>query len=86
MLVGLSVFSVFFSHVVGFSGAGGLCTLVHSFCAALGWKGEKVGGPLAPPIRFIGGTRHLTRRFTSRLRWRRWWVDCGTCSSLSCSV
>lgn len=45
MLLGLSVFSVFFSHVVGFSGAGGLCTLVHSFCAALGWKSEKVRGP-----------------------------------------
>uniref|UniRef100_A0A3B3D6J6 Cation/H+ exchanger transmembrane domain-containing protein n=1 Tax=Oryzias melastigma TaxID=30732 RepID=A0A3B3D6J6_ORYME len=49
MLVGLSVFSVFFSHVVGFSGAGGLCTLVHSFCAALGWKGEK-----APVAAMVG--------------------------------
>ncbi|XP_072232574.1 sodium/hydrogen exchanger 9B2 [Leuresthes tenuis] len=42
MLLGLSIFSVFFSHVVGFAGAGGLCTLVLSFLAALGWKGDKV--------------------------------------------
>uniref|UniRef100_A0A1A7WWZ9 Cation/H+ exchanger transmembrane domain-containing protein n=2 Tax=Iconisemion striatum TaxID=60296 RepID=A0A1A7WWZ9_9TELE len=42
MLVGLSIFSVFFSHVVGFAGAGGLCTLVLSFLAALGWRSEKV--------------------------------------------
>uniref|UniRef100_A0A3P9I5R9 Cation/H+ exchanger domain-containing protein n=1 Tax=Oryzias latipes TaxID=8090 RepID=A0A3P9I5R9_ORYLA len=49
MLLGLSVFSVFFSHVVGFSGAGGLCTLVHSFCAALGWKSEK-----APVAAMVG--------------------------------
>ncbi|XP_070404812.1 sodium/hydrogen exchanger 9B2 isoform X2 [Nothobranchius furzeri] len=42
MLVGLSIFSVFFSHAVGFAGAGGLCTLVLSFLAALGWKSEKV--------------------------------------------
>lgn len=42
LLVGLSVFSVFFSHVVGFAGAGGLCTLVLSFLAALGWKTDKV--------------------------------------------
>uniref|UniRef100_A0A087YFB9 Cation/H+ exchanger transmembrane domain-containing protein n=1 Tax=Poecilia formosa TaxID=48698 RepID=A0A087YFB9_POEFO len=42
LLVGLSVFSVFFSHVVGFAGAGGLCTLVLSFLAALGWKTDKI--------------------------------------------
>ncbi|KAM4536639.1 sodium/hydrogen exchanger 9B2-like isoform 2-T2 [Odontesthes bonariensis] len=42
MLLGLSIFSVFFSHVVGFAGAGGLCTLVLSFLAALGWKSDKV--------------------------------------------
>ncbi|XP_056432275.1 sodium/hydrogen exchanger 9B2-like [Gadus chalcogrammus] len=41
MLLGLSVFSVFFSHVVGFAGAGGLCTLVLSFLAALAWKTDK---------------------------------------------
>ncbi|XP_024865895.1 sodium/hydrogen exchanger 9B2 [Kryptolebias marmoratus] len=41
MLLGLSIFSVFFSHVIGFAGAGGLCTLVLSFLAALGWKSEK---------------------------------------------
>uniref|UniRef100_A0A3P9PGI7 Cation/H+ exchanger transmembrane domain-containing protein n=1 Tax=Poecilia reticulata TaxID=8081 RepID=A0A3P9PGI7_POERE len=41
LLVGFSVFSVFFSHVVGFAGAGGLCTLVLSFLAALGWKTDK---------------------------------------------
>ena len=44
MLLGLSVFSVFFSHVLGFAGAGGLCTLVLSFLAALVWKTDKVTG------------------------------------------
>ncbi|XP_041842141.1 sodium/hydrogen exchanger 9B2 isoform X2 [Melanotaenia boesemani] len=42
MLLALSIFSVFFSHVVGFAGAGGLCTLVLSFLAALGWRRDKV--------------------------------------------
>ncbi|XP_074555231.1 sodium/hydrogen exchanger 9B2 [Halichoeres trimaculatus] len=41
MLLGLSIFSVFFSHVVGFAGAGGLSTLVLAFLAALGWKSDK---------------------------------------------
>uniref|UniRef100_A0A3Q2TWB8 Sodium/hydrogen exchanger 9B2-like n=1 Tax=Fundulus heteroclitus TaxID=8078 RepID=A0A3Q2TWB8_FUNHE len=49
MLLGLSIFSVFFSHVVGFAGAGGLCTLVLSFLAALGWKAEK-----APVAAMVG--------------------------------
>lgn len=48
MLLGLSMFSVFFSHVIGFAGAGGLCTLVLSFMAALGWKSDKVT-PLQGP-------------------------------------
>ncbi|KAM4536719.1 sodium/hydrogen exchanger 9B2-like isoform 1-T2 [Odontesthes bonariensis] len=42
MLLGLSIFSIFLSHVVGFAGAGTLCTLVLSFMAALGWKSDKV--------------------------------------------
>lgn len=42
MLLGLSIFSVFFSHVIGFAGAGGLCTLVLAFLAALGWNKDKV--------------------------------------------
>lgn len=42
MLLALSIFSVFFSHVIGFAGAGGLCTLVLAFLAALGWKTDKV--------------------------------------------
>lgn len=42
ILLGLSIFSVFFSHVIGFAGAGGLCTLVLAFLAALGWKTDKV--------------------------------------------
>lgn len=42
MLLGLSIFSVFFTHVVGFAGAGGLCTLVLAFMAALSWKADKV--------------------------------------------
>ena len=42
MLLGLSVFSVFGCRVVGFPGAGGLCTLVMAFLAALGWGEDKV--------------------------------------------
>ncbi|XP_038128243.1 sodium/hydrogen exchanger 9B2 isoform X1 [Cyprinodon tularosa] len=49
MLLGLSIFSVFLSHVIGFAGAGGLCTLVLSFMAALGWKTEK-----APVAAMVG--------------------------------
>ncbi|XP_028998806.3 sodium/hydrogen exchanger 9B2 [Betta splendens] len=45
MLLGLSTFSVFCSHAVGFAGAGGLCTLVLAFLAALSWKADK--GPVA---------------------------------------
>lgn len=47
LLLGLSVFAVFFSQVMGVAGAGGLCTLVLAFIAALGWKAEKVTA--APP-------------------------------------
>ncbi|KAM6909216.1 LOW QUALITY PROTEIN: sodium/hydrogen exchanger 9B2 [Xenentodon cancila] len=49
MLLGLSIFSVFFSHVVGFAGAGSLSTLVLSFLAALGWKSDK-----APVAALVG--------------------------------
>ncbi|XP_061565826.1 sodium/hydrogen exchanger 9B2 isoform X2 [Cololabis saira] len=49
MLLGLSIFSVFFSHVVGFAGAGGLSTLVLSFLAGLGWKSHK-----APVAAMVG--------------------------------
>ncbi|XP_034020167.1 sodium/hydrogen exchanger 9B2-like [Thalassophryne amazonica] len=42
MLLGMSIFSVFFSHVVGYAGAGGLCVLVLAFLAGVGWKSEKV--------------------------------------------
>ncbi|KAL7375685.1 hypothetical protein ABVT39_021984, partial [Epinephelus coioides] len=49
MLLGLSIFSVFFSHVIGFAGAGGLCTLVLAFLAALGWKTNK-----APVAAMVG--------------------------------
>ncbi|XP_029986021.1 sodium/hydrogen exchanger 9B2-like isoform X2 [Sphaeramia orbicularis] len=49
MLLGLSIFSVFCSHVIGFAGAGGLCTLVLSFLAALGWKADK-----APVAAMVG--------------------------------
>ncbi|KAF7641478.1 hypothetical protein LDENG_00280320 [Lucifuga dentata] len=49
MLLGLSIFSVFFSHVIGFAGAGGLCTLVLAFLAALGWKTDK-----APVAAMVG--------------------------------
>ncbi|KAG8005885.1 Sodium/hydrogen exchanger 9B2 [Nibea albiflora] len=49
MLLGLSIFSVFFSHVIGFAGAGGLSTLVLAFLAALGWKTNK-----APVAAMVG--------------------------------
>uniref|UniRef100_A0A3P9DTE2 Sodium/hydrogen exchanger 9B2-like n=1 Tax=Maylandia zebra TaxID=106582 RepID=A0A3P9DTE2_9CICH len=49
MLLGLSTFSVFFSHVIGFAGAGSLCILVLAFLAALGWKTEK-----APVAEMVG--------------------------------
>ncbi|KAJ8416581.1 hypothetical protein AAFF_G00358690 [Aldrovandia affinis] len=41
LLLGLSVFAVFGSRVAGFSGAGGLCTLVMAFLAGLAWGGSK---------------------------------------------
>ncbi|XP_029943281.1 sodium/hydrogen exchanger 9B2 [Salarias fasciatus] len=49
MLLGLSIFSVFCSHVVGYAGAGGLCTLVLAFLAALGWRADK-----APVAAMVG--------------------------------
>uniref|UniRef100_A0A8C2ZXT6 Cation/H+ exchanger transmembrane domain-containing protein n=1 Tax=Cyclopterus lumpus TaxID=8103 RepID=A0A8C2ZXT6_CYCLU len=49
LLLGLSIFSVFFSHVIGFAGAGGLSTLVLAFLAALGWKTDK-----APVAAMVG--------------------------------
>ncbi|KAF1381127.1 hypothetical protein PFLUV_G00171300 [Perca fluviatilis] len=49
MLSGLSIFSVFFSRVIGFSGAGTLSTLVLSFLASLGWKTDK-----APVVAMMG--------------------------------
>ena len=42
MLLGLSVFSVFGCRVVGFPGAGSVCTMVMAFLAALGWGEDKV--------------------------------------------
>ncbi|XP_034044192.1 sodium/hydrogen exchanger 9B2 isoform X2 [Thalassophryne amazonica] len=42
LVLGLSVFAVFGSSVAGFSGCGGLCTLVLAFLAGLGWGAEKV--------------------------------------------
>ncbi|XP_035280605.1 sodium/hydrogen exchanger 9B2-like isoform X1 [Anguilla anguilla] len=41
LLLGLSVFAVFVSHIANFSGAGGLCALVMSFMAGLAWGGAK---------------------------------------------
>ncbi|KAM6949133.1 sodium/hydrogen exchanger 9B2-like [Aplochiton taeniatus] len=49
ILLGLSVFAVFGSHVAGFAGAGGLCTLVMAFLAALGWGKDK-----APVANLVG--------------------------------
>ncbi|XP_078100503.1 sodium/hydrogen exchanger 9B2-like [Sander vitreus] len=49
MLLGLSIFSVFFSRVIGFAGAGSLSTLVLAFLAALGWKTDK-----APVAAMVG--------------------------------
>ncbi|KAK2899409.1 hypothetical protein Q8A73_012538 [Channa argus] len=51
MLLGLSIFSVFFSHVIGFAGAGGLSTLVLAFLSALSWKSDK-----APVAAMVGRT------------------------------
>ncbi|XP_061620545.1 sodium/hydrogen exchanger 9B2 isoform X1 [Phyllopteryx taeniolatus] len=42
-LLAFSIFAVFFTQVVGASGAGGLCTLVLAFLAALGWGTDKAG-------------------------------------------
>ncbi|KAF4078381.1 hypothetical protein AMELA_G00198630 [Ameiurus melas] len=41
MLLGLSVFCVFVSHVAGLGGAGGLSTLVLSFIAGISWDKKK---------------------------------------------
>ncbi|XP_008315377.1 sodium/hydrogen exchanger 9B2 isoform X1 [Cynoglossus semilaevis] len=41
LVLGLSVFAVFGSGVAGFPGSGGLCTLVLTFLAGLGWGHEK---------------------------------------------
>ncbi|KAI5613923.1 sodium/hydrogen exchanger 9B2, partial [Silurus asotus] len=41
MLLGLSVFCVFVSHVAGLGGAGGLSTLVLSFIAGMSWSKKK---------------------------------------------
>ncbi|XP_029696343.1 sodium/hydrogen exchanger 9B2-like isoform X3 [Takifugu rubripes] len=49
LLLGLSIFAVFFTHVIGAAGAGGLCTLVLAFIAALGWNAEK-----APVAAMVG--------------------------------
>uniref|UniRef100_A0A3Q2Y7Z5 Mitochondrial sodium/hydrogen exchanger 9B2-like n=1 Tax=Hippocampus comes TaxID=109280 RepID=A0A3Q2Y7Z5_HIPCM len=43
LLLAFSIFAVFFTQVVGASGAGGLCTLVLAFLAALGWRADKIG-------------------------------------------
>ncbi|XP_062305744.1 sodium/hydrogen exchanger 9B2-like isoform X2 [Osmerus eperlanus] len=49
MLLGLSLCAVFGSRVVGFPGAGSVCTLVMAFLAALGWGGDK-----APVAAMVG--------------------------------
>ncbi|KAJ8269651.1 hypothetical protein COCON_G00122580 [Conger conger] len=41
LLLGLSIFAVFASHVADFSGAGGLCTLVMAFIAGVAWGDSK---------------------------------------------
>ncbi|XP_046900383.1 sodium/hydrogen exchanger 9B2 isoform X2 [Hypomesus transpacificus] len=42
LVLGLAVFAVFGSNVAGLPGSGGLCTLVLSFLAGLGWSKAKV--------------------------------------------
>ncbi|XP_076871590.1 sodium/hydrogen exchanger 9B2 [Brachyhypopomus gauderio] len=42
LLLGLCVFAVFGSNVLGFPGSGGLCTLVLAFLAGVGWRTAKV--------------------------------------------
>ncbi|XP_066576836.1 sodium/hydrogen exchanger 9B2 isoform X2 [Amia ocellicauda] len=41
LLLGFSIFAVFGSHVAGFPGSGGLCTLVLAFLAGVGWADSK---------------------------------------------
>ncbi|XP_077444848.1 sodium/hydrogen exchanger 9B2 isoform X2 [Stigmatopora argus] len=43
LLLGFSIFAIFSTQVLGASGAGGLCTLVLAFLAALGWGADKAG-------------------------------------------
>ncbi|XP_023697550.2 sodium/hydrogen exchanger 9B2-like isoform X1 [Paramormyrops kingsleyae] len=49
LLLGLSVLAVFGSRIAGFSGAGGLCTLVMAFLAGLSWRESKI-----PVAGFVG--------------------------------
>ncbi|KAJ8335838.1 hypothetical protein SKAU_G00391800 [Synaphobranchus kaupii] len=42
LLLGLCIFAVFGSNLVGFPGSGGLCTLVLAFLAGVGWGDSKV--------------------------------------------
>lgn len=42
LVLGLAVFALFGSNVAGIPGAGGLCTLVLTFVAGLGWGKSKV--------------------------------------------
>ncbi|KAM4808443.1 sodium/hydrogen exchanger 9B2-like [Rhinophrynus dorsalis] len=42
LILALSIFAVFSSMFFGFPGSGGLCTLVMSFLAGIGWSSEKV--------------------------------------------
>lgn len=83
MLLGLSTFSVFFSHVLGFAGAGGLCALVLAFMAALGWKTDKVTDTGSASGRCETQSLMLC---VSRPRWLLWLDGRGTCSSLCCSA
>uniref|UniRef100_A0A3B3TBX0 Sodium/hydrogen exchanger 9B2-like n=1 Tax=Paramormyrops kingsleyae TaxID=1676925 RepID=A0A3B3TBX0_9TELE len=54
LLLGLSVLAVFGSRIAGFSGAGGLCTLVMAFLAGLSWRESKVSVKLIPVAGFVG--------------------------------
>ncbi len=47
LVLGLAVFALFGSNVAGVPGAGGLCTLILTFVAAVGWGKAKVW--ISPP-------------------------------------
>lgn len=82
LLLALSIFAVFFSSVIGVAGAGGLCTLVLAFVAALGWSAEKVTDPSADVSSHARSSCGQSMLLLRPL-WQPWWDAAGMCSSPS---